>query len=171
MVRNVTQTTIDQLNEIISRGMDQNLSVAEISKNIRDYFQGEEAITRARAETIARTETLTMISEGQNLKVKEFKKEYPKESKNLMKVWITAQDERVRGKPDGIYKNSEANHFDLDGEVVKETKPFSNGLMYPRQKGAPPEEVINCRCTYMTFFKEDKDEVLENLEPSEASDL
>jgi HK97 family phage portal protein len=171
MVQNVTQTTIDQLNEIISSGMDQNLSVAEISKNIRDYFQGEEAITRARAETIARTETLTMISEGQNLKVKEFKKEYPKESKNLMKVWITAQDERVRGNPEGIYKHSKANHFDLDGEVVKETKPFSNGLMYPRQKGAPPEEVINCRCTYMIFFKEDKDDVLENLEPSEASDL
>lgn len=37
-------------------------------------------------------------------------------------------------------------HVRMDGEEREMEEPFSNGLMYPGQSGAPAEEVINCHC-------------------------
>lgn len=50
--------------------------------------------------------------------------------------WVTVGDERVRG----THRECEAA-----GAVTLGDK-FPNGLRYPGEEGAPPEEVCNCRC-------------------------
>lgn len=49
--------------------------------------------------------------------------------------WVTSLDDATR-----------ESHAAVDGDVVRIGEAFSNGLAYPNQDSAPPEEVINCRC-------------------------
>ncbi|QDP45510.1 MuF-like minor capsid protein [Microbacterium phage FuzzBuster] len=54
------------------------------------------------------------------------------------KRWVTRHDDKVR-----------ETHRHADGDTVALSEPFYVGgypLMYPGQRGAPPEIVINCRC-------------------------
>lgn len=144
MVTEVTDSTIDKLNTIISDQMESGATVADVSTEIRKYFDEEDGFTPARVQTISRTETLMAISVGQDKKNEEFKKEFPEEGKRLRKAWFNSQDERVRGNPDGMYPDSTSDHWTLEGEIVDVDDEFSNGLKFPRQPGAAPEEVINC---------------------------
>lgn len=168
MITKVTDTTIDQINDIISSKMEENATVQEVSTAIRDYFDGEEGMTAARVQTITRTETLMAVSVGQDEKNQEFKKEYPEMAGKLRKIWITSQDERVRGNPDGLYPNSEANHHEMEGEVVDEDEEFSNNLKYPRDPAGDASEVINCRCSWMTFHKDDEEDIVANTQDTES---
>lgn len=54
---------------------------------------------------------------------------------DVKKRWHAALDRRTRG-----------SHRHLDGEVVKLTEEFSNGLKYPGDPDGPGSEVYNCRC-------------------------
>ena len=61
------------------------------------------------------------------------------------KQWMATLDKRTRD-----------SHRRLDGEIVDMDQPFSNGLMYPGDPDmmhSHPEEVYNCRCRYVTQFK------------------
>jgi SPP1 gp7 family putative phage head morphogenesis protein len=88
-----------------------------------------------KAETIARTETLTAVSIGQAAAMKNAKEVIP----GLKKVWLTAGDNRVRD-----------SHAELNGDTIPTEEQFSNGLNYPRDTEAlDPAEVINCRCTLL----------------------
>jgi hypothetical protein len=86
------------------------------------------------SKTIARTEmghiaTLT--------RVEIFK------SEGIEKIeWITANDEKVRDTHVLCGKDAPVNFGDV----------FSNGLKYPRDQGGPPEEVINCRCSFVAVI-------------------
>jgi hypothetical protein len=53
----------------------------------------------------------------------------------------------------------------LHGEVRKHNEPFSNGLQYPRDMmmGGRPEELINCRCSWIIESKKEIDEM--NISP------
>lgn len=62
-------------------------------------------------------------------------------------MWINAGDDRVRGNPSGLYPDSKADHWALQGEVRSINKKFSNKLMVPKDPDGPPHEVIQCRCT------------------------
>lgn len=52
-------------------------------------------------------------------------------------VWSTARDERVRGRPDGLYPNSEFNHWEREGQIFEWSDPPEDGH---------PSIAINCRC-------------------------
>lgn len=61
------------------------------------------------------------------------------------KRWRTFGDSRVR-----------PTHQQADGQEVSIDEPFEVGgyqLMFPNDSslGAPPEEIVNCRCTMITF--------------------
>jgi HK97 family phage portal protein len=84
-------------------------------------------ITRARAETIARTETHGVLQYG-TLKAYE-------QAMLPTKVWVTVGDSKVR-----------ASHQSLDGEEVPTKEYFSNGLKFPSDPDGPASETINCRC-------------------------
>lgn len=68
---------------------------------------------------------------------------------NLKKMWVNAGDERVRGNPGGLYPESKADHWILQGEVKSYDKKFSNGLMFPRDPSGEAHQNVNCRCGFI----------------------
>ena len=129
---NISKTHTERIMKEIQKGVEANLTVDQIARNIADTYRDPEAM-RAKARTIARTETLTAISLGQAAAMGNAKEVIGPE---LRKAWITANDERVR---------EEHTHAQEDG-AIKTDEPFSNGLMFPRDPTGKPESTINCRC-------------------------
>jgi len=107
---NISKTTSSRIVDFIAAGMQSNTPISTLINNLSDSFA---QLTNKRAETIARTETLTAVSLGQWGAIKNAKRVIPK----LKKVWITADDERVRGRPGGLYEDAKFDHWDLHGEA------------------------------------------------------
>lgn len=129
---NISSTHTDRIMSAITAGVEEKLTVDQIARRIADTFVDPLAM-RAKAETIARTETLTAASIGQAAALNNAKEVIP----GLKKGWIDAGDDRVRD-----------SHAEVSGEVVDVDDTFSNGLRWPRDTNADdPGEVINCRCT------------------------
>lgn len=143
----LSQTTIGKVFDTIKTGIENNKSVADIGTDIKDVAK----VSLGRADTIARTEVLTANSIGQAAAMRDASKVLP----DLYKVWVNANDERVRGNPNGLYADSKADHWDIAGDPIPYDRTFANGLSYPREAGGPAHEVINCRCTLIAVSKKD----------------
>lgn len=126
---NVSETTLQRIRDIVTDARNQGQGVSVVAKRIHDeVFSG--TISRARAVTIARTETVGALNEGAWVGAT---------TAGVMqsKRWISQQDGRVRD-----------SHVTADGDGwLPLTARFSNGLLYPHEAGAPAAEVVNCRCT------------------------
>jgi len=140
----VVGTTRDQLKTVLDDAYARGASMGEIEGEIREKF---DEISEGRAKTIVRTEVLTAVSAGQDLKIAEFKKEFPEESKKLKKMWVSAQDEKVRD-----------SHAEYDAfGPVEEDFEFAPGLKYPRDTDCDDaSNVINCRCAILHFMEDDE---------------
>ena len=130
-IKTINETVKRHLSEAIAEGMTAGESISQITDRVRGVYN--EAGNRAR--TIARTETTGALNGGNFL--------YLAEAGATHKKWITAGDEAVR-----------STHNSLNGQVVRLTDRFSNGLMFPGDKGAA-SEVINCRCTLVAVFRKE----------------
>lgn len=155
-LKSVVGTARDRVKAIIIEAYKNQESVTEIASLIRDEFT---AMKAGKANTIARTETLTAVSLGQRTKVEEFKTQFPKDAKRLKKTWISAGDEKVRD-----------THQDLDGVSIPVDQKFANGLMFPRDPSGEAKEVINCRCTQIEYLAEDEGDVYEQLADFDLAD-
>lgn len=144
--KNIDQTSTDEIMKIVQDGIENNLSVDEIQRNILEEFSD---LGKSRAGTIARTETLTAVSIGSASMMKLAAKAIP----DLQKAWVTAQDDNVRG-----------THRGVNGEIRKHDEPFSNGLMYPQDPDGEASETINCRCSLVTLAPEDMAEYEQELQ-------
>ncbi len=164
-VTNITQTTMDQMRDVLTQAFKDGISPGEVTKRVREKF---DQIDQGRAATIARTETLSAVSAGRQEKRDAWKAEFP--DRKLQKQWVTSQDERVRGDPSGLYPKAEFSHYDMDGEVVDSDKDFSNGLAYPREQGGEAGNIINCRCDEITFDAEDADLIAATLPKEDSED-
>jgi SPP1 gp7 family putative phage head morphogenesis protein len=134
----VSETTRDRITAIVAKGAVDGLDEDEIAQRIEDKTGG--AIGRARAQTIARTETHSAMMEGTMLAAQEL----VDEGIVLYKTWVSAEDERTR-----------ESHAEADGQTVEMDDVFEVGdaqLSFPGDTTGPPEETINCRCvvTYST---------------------
>ena len=49
--------------------------------------------------------------------------------------WLSSRDGRVR-----------ESHDALDGEIVRGTETYSNGLRFPQDPEGSPDETVQCRC-------------------------
>lgn len=127
----INTTTLRQLQNQFSDSLSAGESRDDLVKRIRNTY---EDISEARARTIARTELHSVTQYGNY-------KGY-KQAGMVTKIWVTVTDSATRGNN----PEDEADHLALDGEEVPIDTPFSNGLMYPGEVGAPAAEVINCRC-------------------------
>lgn len=131
----ISKTQTDKILRAIVEGAEAGKTIDEITGDVIDSL-GTRVEIQGRANTIARTETLTAVSVGQAGAMEAAKEVFPE---GLKKAWLTADDDRVRD-----------THSSAQSEgAIDVDEPFSNGLMYPRdvsRRGAP-EEVINCRCT------------------------
>lgn len=137
----ISKTHTDRIMREIVKGVDAKETIPEISKRIAETFRDRDANLK-RATVIARTETLTAVSQGQWAAVQNSEKLMP----GTKKVWLSAEDERVRG-PGSVHgwKPGKANHREpLNGQMRKVNAKFSNGLKYPRDPAGDAEQTIQC---------------------------
>lgn len=152
----VNETTTNRVLDRIQKGVKENKTLDQITRDIRDYFQN---VVPNRAATIARTEVLTANSFGQKAAFDDAKKILGDDVKLM---WITAGDDRVRS----FDKGDLADHTILDGTMQKENGTFDNGLRYPRDPNGEAHEVINCRCT--TIMIPPGEDIDTSLSPSDS---
>lgn len=104
-----------------------------IAKLLAERFE----ISERRAELIARDQVLTL-----NAQINQHRMQAAGISRY---IWTTTGEERVRGNPDGLYPDSDEDHFSLDGQTFSfDDPPVVNEKTGER---ANPGEPINCRCT------------------------
>ena len=140
----VHQTLIESIIKVISDGYENNLSVADITRNLQNKF----GWFKAQALRIARTETTTATNLATVLAAEN--SEY-----QLQKTWISAQDNRTRRPP-----KSPFDHLDMNGVTVDADRPFFVGgeeLEYPGAPNGAAGNIINCRCKVVFTIKEDED--------------
>ena len=147
----MSETTVEGVYATIENGIDEGKTVKEISDDLRAKFSDIKEIG-SRAMTIARTEVLTAVSLGQAAAMKDAAKVVP----DLQKMWISANDDRVRD-----------SHEMLHGDIVPHGKEFGNGLQFPRDPSGPAEEVINCRCTWIMLPKDQMQNIDDSLAAQE----
>lgn len=124
-----------------------NATVQAIEQGIpNEALKGNiEAITRFseyRADTIGRTETVSAYVNGDRQAVAALGDNGPVE-----KAWLATSDARTR-----------ESHAEADGQTVGVDEPFVVGgvqMQAPHDPGAPPEEVVNCRCVVEYLYPGD----------------
>jgi SPP1 gp7 family putative phage head morphogenesis protein len=137
----VTDTTLDLARQAVAKGIEEELTPAEIAGRIKDTVGG--AVGDYRARMIARTETASAF----NSATFETAQEMQESTGPLNKVWIAANDDRVR-----------ETHADADGQSVGLDDDFKVGestMAFPSDPSGDASEVINCRCTLVYEPQED----------------
>lgn len=121
----------------IITGVNRGLRYEEIAKQITGK-NGADGKLKRKIQLIARNEMANVNSQlnkkrSENLGITKFK-------------WISADDERVRGNPNGLYPNARPSHWHLDYK--------RSGKLFEWKKGAPskdgpiwPGSAVLCRCT------------------------
>ena len=125
----VNQETAKLLKAEFTEAIKNGESIPKIEKRVKKVFGFTK---KSRVNTIARTEIGGAYSAGtfESMVASGVVK---------TKKWINSRDAKVR----------EAHRKPLDGEVVALEKPFSNGLMFPRDWTGALAQFINCRCIMM----------------------
>jgi SPP1 gp7 family putative phage head morphogenesis protein len=127
----VTDTTYRAVQQAMVDGVAAGESIDLIAGRIQQVFR---QASENRAEMIARTEVLSGFNQSASLAASQLPRDLA-----AGKEWISAHDHRVRD-----------DHRHADGQTVAIDMPFSVGgslMPYPGFPGAPPEQVIRCRCT------------------------
>lgn len=133
----INASTAQLLKDALDTGLAAGESIADIGKRIDNIYSFSEDF---RSKRIAQTEIIGATNEGQ---LKAYAEAGVEQTE-----WLTAGDERVRD-----------SHAIMDGQEVEMHQAFTSGLgsklLYPgdRTHGAPPEDVINCRCTIIPVIK------------------
>ena len=116
------------------------LGAERISRMVERY---RERYLTYRAETIARTESLRVLGQAREEALRQVVDDVGLPRGAVRRVWRATMDARVRD-----------THAAMDGQEVGQDEPFESPsgalLMFPGDPSAPPEEVINCRCTVLT---------------------
>ena len=139
----VHQTLIESIVAVIANGYENNLSVADITRNLQNKFgwYKAQALRIARTETTTATNYATVVAAQNSDFV-------------LEKTWISVQDNRTRRPPKSVY-----DHLDMNGVKVDLNQPFFTSgeeIMYPGDPSAKAGNVINCRCKVVFTVKEDE---------------
>ena len=124
----VNQTTIDQLQNIISNGTENGLNSLDIQQSI---FDSIDSLTMIRARAIARTEVHagSQASSLEAAKIIDI---------DTQKEWNSVEDGRTR-----------EDHNAADGQIVDIDGSFIVGgssMAHPGDPRAPAKQVVNCRC-------------------------
>lgn len=142
-VTQILETTRDQLQRIVDRGVRDGLGQEAIAKAITDTVP---SLSRTRARVIARTEVhaAAMYASQEVAKTA---------AVPMNKRWISVFDHRTRdfGEGDGVV--DQANHRRMNEETVGPDELFSvprlggfDLMTGPGDPNAPVYQVVNCRC-------------------------
>lgn len=127
----IADTSRKQVRNILANSLMQGLGQEEVSAQIR----GVQAMTGARALTIARTETFSALSFSSQETAYNIREDF---SLELVKEWVSANDEATR-----------LDHSEANGQRRKLEEPYLIGdelMDMPRDPKASAGNVINCRC-------------------------
>jgi hypothetical protein len=143
----ISETTKRQIRERLIAEVDAGVPLDEAIRNFKQYAltsgdHPHSVVSRIRALTIIETETLKAMNFGG------FIGAYMT-GVDLDKVWVTCEDERVRGVRGG----AQFPHTSLDRRVTDFFGSFYNGepIRFPGDPEASVGNTIKCRCTM--FFK------------------
>lgn len=128
----VTDTTRSAIQQAVQDNIDSHATMSDLADAIGGVF---DAADGARSALIARTESIGALNEGSYVSGLEAQAM----GLDIVKTWISFMDERTRD-----------SHL-IDGEETAMDELFSNGLLYPHDPAAGPEEVCNCRCSLGTY--------------------
>lgn len=115
------------------------LSDADIDRITRRY---QDRLLAHRAETIARTESITALRAGRDEGIRQAIDQGIIDESRLTRVWDATLDSRTR-------EDHQAMHgTDVEGMDAPFVLPDGSRMMYPgdASMGAPAEQTINCRC-------------------------
>lgn len=126
-VRTILATNLEEVKRVILMGVDENLSTAQIGRNLKQFYADRSPY---KAMRVARTETSRAAGFGQ-------REAAGQSGVAKTHTWITSRDDRVRDE-----------HTAIDGETVRLNESYSTGEMYPG------ESSINCRCVESFGAKE-----------------
>lgn len=142
-------------NRIVSMGQAKIDRVEELLKNkagmrvetLRKNIQEQLGTTKSHAALIARDQVLKLnaqVTEARHVAagITEY-------------VWTCSGDERVRGRPDGLYPDAKPSHWELDGKRFRWDKPPIIGANGER---GHPGEYFQCRCTAYPILPELEDD-------------
>lgn len=143
-ITTITSTTIKRVRSVIGEWVQSTVEGGDSNVDLSKYIEMEfEELTSSQSTRIARTEVALASNNGAREAVKSL------QIPNLMKEWVTAQDDRVR---DG--DNHGPDHSAMDGVQVpldeKFTVPPDTSMDGPGDSSAGADQVINCRCV-LTF--------------------
>jgi hypothetical protein len=122
----ISNTTRLHVERELRKSVQEGRGVNETVAALRD-----EPMTRRRAKTIVRTESVRAMNYSQLLAADD-------EKYKVEKTWIAVEDARTR---------ITHSHAGVDGETRDLYDSFSNGLYFPGDPTGSAAEVINCRCT------------------------
>lgn len=143
-VQDITDTMREDILNILQKGIDGQLSLAEIVTNLKSS-----GLIEARAKVIARTEIVRAANVGHSVAAKSFPYE-------VNKKWSAAKDHRTRH-----------SHVFINGHMVDETSYFKvpvykgkvqigfDEMLYPGDANAHASNTINCRCRVIYEPKRD----------------
>lgn len=143
----VRQSLIEYLINEVKKGIDNELTIRQISTNIRKLVNSK-GFYNWQALRIARTETTAAANYGASIAV-----DYS--DYVLEKEWISSNDPRTRQ----IEKGDKYDHIDMEGVKVSEKEVFNvqgNFLRFPGDPKGDAANVINCRCTLSLVPKRDE---------------
>jgi HK97 family phage portal protein len=135
LIEGMGKRVFNRLIEDVADAVESGLGDYEIASEIQRLARNGFNTSINRSLTIARTEVGSAynVSRFEEMKVAGFRKH----------VWLTAQDELVRGEGE----NDQFDHVTCDGEVRNIDEPFPCGLAYPMEDGGEAGNTINCRCS------------------------
>lgn len=166
LITKATQDMLDTVARRIRDGVKVGKSAKEVTALINADLPG---ISYRRARIIARDQTAKLNSSLTQGRMTDAGLE--------TYVWDTAQDERVRGDPSGLYPKALPSHFVMQGKICRWDDPtvwLENGEWVKRAGDAPyfhPGMAIMCRCVAVPNWDELEDVAASDLlepEPVEA---
>lgn len=131
-----------QIRKVLKKGADEGWDIGKIKSEIEKSWAES---TPARAQRIARTETIAASNKGAIEGAKAT-------GLNVKKVWISTRDGRTRGGGDDPFDHVRAD-FHPPIDQGKSFTVSGESLEYPGDSSnASPGNIINCRCS--VAFKE-----------------
>jgi hypothetical protein len=133
----VNRATANRIMRAYKEGV--GLSPADQAISFRQYSN---ALLLDRAETIARTESITALRAGRHEGILQAVEQGAIAPDAIKKVWSTSADDRVR--EDHVAMDGE----EVDGMEAPFTLPDGSQMIYPGDSslGADGAQTINCRC-------------------------
>lgn len=132
--------TVDVIQSAVRNGVLEGMSPGKIASAI---FEASSDVDRVRSKRIARTEIGRALNAGHHVQAQELEGQ----GLQVIKTWVTVGDNDVR-----------PSHVDMEGQTTEGAGGEFNveGVLvpYPRHFALPPEQSINCRCSFFTDMKE-----------------